>query len=610
MDQEGRSLSVVDGVTLVLYFVALLGVGVYATKRQSKQGGGQSTYFLANRAVSWWAVAASLFSSNIGAEHFVGLAGLAAYSGIAVSFYEFGAVLCLLVLAYLFLPVYISSKVTTMPSWLEQRYNAACGTTLVTLSLALYVLTKISATLYAGQLILAETLQVGGWISVGLLIVGTALYTVTGGLSAVIYTEALQTIILFIGGFLLLGISSSEVGGLFSFLGQTTFPEKPHYFSMLRPPGDAEFPWTGFFTGYFVTSLWYWCNDQVIVQRAIAARTVQHGRAGCLAAAYLKLLPGFIMVMPGMIAFQLMRDRGVLNAESERSEYDRAFSWLVMNVMPNNTRGIIVSAMVSALMSSLASVFNSCSTIFTLDVYKKYRPSTTERELVWVGRVAVVIVACLSCAWLPIIPLLGDQIFLWVQKPPSYFAPPLFCLFFWGVVLDDKYANERGALLCLLSGIGIGVLRFLLELVGELGGVASREKNVFVQMNFLHFSALNFVLSSLVMLGWSYWNTRGGREPKDVSKLTFSKRLYGTLRREGIYEECAGSSLEMVRLRPNDSCGDGLTVTVEGEEAKAFVASGPSAEKTLKSSQRWGYAIDCSAVVVTSLFALVLVMFR
>ena len=181
--------------------------------------------------------------------------------------------------------------------------------------------------------------------------------------------------------------------------------------------------------------------------------------------------------------------------------------------------------------------------------------------------------------------------------------------------MDDRYANARGAVLCLFSGIGIGVLRFLLELVGALGGVASVEKNVFVQMNFLHFSALNFVLSSLLLLSWSYLNTRlFGFRTKDVSKLTFSKRLYGALRREGIYEECAGSSLEMVRLRPNASCDDGITVTMEDtvtmEEAKGFVASGPSTEKTLKSSQRWGYAIDCSAVVVTLLFALVLVMFR
>ena len=323
-----ETLGAGDWLTISAYFCLLLGVVVYASRRQKRGGGTGSAaadYFLADNDVKWWAVAASLFASNIGAEHFVGLAGLAAYSGMAVSFYEFGATVCLLILGYLFLPVFFKCNVATMPSWLEDRFSPFCGTALVVISLALYVLTKISATLYAGELLLQEVMKVEGWASVGVLIVGTAAYTVAGGLGAVIYTETLQTVVLFVGGLLLLGFSLAEVGGFEIFMKQS-YPDKPYYFEILRPYDDPEFPWTGFFSGYFVTSIWYWCNDQVIVQRALAARTVQHGRAGCVGASYLKLLPGFLMCIPGMIAFSLMVEVSIQAASQSNRLFFDSFS--------------------------------------------------------------------------------------------------------------------------------------------------------------------------------------------------------------------------------------------------------------------------------------------
>jgi len=566
--EEEAILGPIDALTIAVYFAAIGSIGIVVSVRQAKaqraaDGRNSEGYFLAERSVAWWAVAASLFASNIGAEHFVGLAGLAAYSGVAVGFYEWGAIVCMLVLGYLFLPVYFNSKVQTMPKWLEFRYNTFCGTFLVALSLVLYILTKIAATLFAGELMLTEISHVNKWVAIVLLIMGTALYTVTGGLAAVIYTETLQTLVLFAGGFALLIAALVKVGG-FPSLMQTEYESQPHYFQIFRPV-TADFPWTGLLTGYYTTSLWYWCTDQVIVQRAIAAKNVQHGRAGCVGGSFLKLLPGFLMVVPGMIARKLMNEQGVLTDESPRSEYDRAFTWLVLECMPINSRGIIVAAMVSALMSSLASVFNSCATIFTYDIYKKYKPYAAETELVWVGRAVVVAVAALSCAWLPVIPLLGDQLFLWIQKPPSYIAPPVLALYMWGCLFE--WVNAKGASACLILGVAVGTLRFLLEVgqaVMHMNGSDVPILTSFVSLNFLHFSAINFVLSSAVLFLVSI--IFPAKERGDISHMLWKGNLYDSLLvryfsdKCGQGEESSNGELEMGQLlrQGRKSDGDGV----------------------------------------------------
>lgn len=524
----------VDVLVLVLYFAGLAAVGLWASRRaqaaQSAHGASHDDYFLAERSVPYWAVAASLFASNIGAEHFVGLAGTAAYSGIAVGWYEWGAMPNLLLLGFFFLPVYMRARVTTMPDWVERRYGPFCRTFLVAVSLLLYIFTKISATLFAGDLIIAEISDVNRVGATIVLIVATALYTVTGGMAAVIYTEALQTCILIAGGLSLLAVGMFRVGGLPGL--HDRIQHDPMYFHIFRPASDATFPWTGFVFGYYCVSLWYWATDQVIVQRALAAKNVEHGQAGCIGGGFLKLLPGFIMVLPGMVGRALMQERGVVTPFSDKREFDRTFPWMVMNVMPENTRGVIVAAMLSALMSSLASVFNSSATIFTMNVYARARGGGAgEAELVWTGRATVVVMAVLSILWLPLIPLFGEQLFLYIQKPPAFVAPPILAIFVWGFLF--RWVTSEAAAWGLTLGVAVGMARFVLEIVdGALGGTAGGALHAFVSFNFLHFASVSFVASSCLILGISWLRPEDRAWGEEDLKMLWRRGLYEELMRE------------------------------------------------------------------------------
>jgi solute:Na+ symporter, SSS family len=354
MSEDGAGLSGVDVACIVGYFIGLGAVSVFAARDggapapaatanypssraaqvsinsssadpdrapSAAAAASSSTdterYFLAGRSMPWFVVGCSLFASNIGSEHFVGLAGTAAASGIAVGFFEWGSLPPLLLLGWVFLPVYLASRLVTVPEYLERRYCARCRAAVVWVSLVLYVLTKIAATLYAGQLVISAVVpSVNGWAAVCVLIGATALYTSVGGLKAVVYTEVLQTLVLVGGGGALLGVALHEVGGLHALREAWAAPPiaSPLAFTLLRPASDADFPWPGFALGYFVISCWYWACDQVIVQRALSARGVAAGRAGCLLAAALKLLPPFIMVLPGMCARVLMQRAGTFDA--------------------------------------------------------------------------------------------------------------------------------------------------------------------------------------------------------------------------------------------------------------------------------------------------------
>ena len=654
-----------DVACLVGYFAAMFGVGLRAScpPRGGAAGGGAGAgaghcggagrslsggagggpgrgeaYFLADRAASWWAVAASVFSSNIGAEHFVGLAGTAAFSGVAVGFYEWGAVLCIFVLAYLFLPVFLQSAVATMPEFLERRYSPRVRTVTVWLSLVLYILTKIGGTLYAGDLILQQVLGVDPRFAAVSLIAVTTLYTAAGGLLAVIQTEIVQTVVLLVGGVAMLGVSMSRVGGYAGLQDGLEGLVPDTYFHVFRPASDPDFPWTGLATGYFVLSIWYWSCDQVMVQRALAARNVQHGRGGLIGAAALKLLPGFLMAFPGMAARLLMTQEGAIGPDSDKVVYDGAFPWMVMNVMPRNSRGLIIAAMLSALMSSLASIFNSCSTIAALDVYKVLKPTASEKELVLFGRCAVATVAVLSILWLPVIPLFDQNMFLAVQRPSGYSAPPLLCLFLYGVL--SRRVNAFGALTCLAAGLSVGGLKFLLECVeltspGMFDGAPALA--VFVHFNFLNYAAISFVVCSAIMWGASLWHDarRGQPARKDPSPFLWKVRLYDRLMEQSLYHPAAspgrcdeerggaGVDTELVYSPTKKREDEGAALVskpgaVEGAAVgSAEVGSrggarraggGGAAGGSSWGFHRWKRLIDVAAVVVLALDVLILAL--
>eukprot|EP00271_Cylindrocystis_brebissonii_P022700 TRINITY_DN882_c0_g3_i1.p1 TRINITY_DN882_c0_g3~~TRINITY_DN882_c0_g3_i1.p1 ORF type:complete len:713 (-),score=95.64 TRINITY_DN882_c0_g3_i1:122-2260(-) len=523
-----------DVIVLVLYFALLVGVTIWIShterKREIAQGGAKSDdYFLASRDVPWWAVAASLFASNIGAEHFVGLAGTAAYSGIAVGWFEWGAIPCLLLLGFFFLPVYLRSRIATMPDWVEQRYSPFCRTFLVVLSLALYVFTKISVTLYAGQIIISEISHLNHFASLIVLIVGTTAYTAATGLAGVIYTEVVQTVILLLGGVSVLAVSMNKVGGIPG-MREAISTSAPEFFHLFRPADDSSFPWVGFLTGYYAFSVWYWACDQVIVQRALAAKNIEQGAGGCVGGAFLKLLPGFIMVLPGMAARVLMEEQGIVGPTSASTEFDRAFPWLVMNVMPINTRGFIIASMLAGLMSALASVFNSSSTIFTINIYQRLRPSASEAELIRIGRFTVVGMALLSILWLPIIPLFGTQIFIYAQKPTAFVTPPILAIFVWGLLW--RRANARGAELTLTLGVGIGAVRFFLEIVEGATNGSNSVIHAIVANNFMYYALGSFVLSSLMLLICGYVLPQDREWGSQSERLLWSHGLYTLLMSE------------------------------------------------------------------------------
>jgi SSS family solute:Na+ symporter len=484
--QAAANLVTLDLVIIVLYFLGVFAIGFHFLRK----GRTTADYFLASRDAAWWAIGASLFSSNIGSEHFIGLAGSGAASGLAVGHFEWLAAMILLVLGWVFVPFYLRSNVYTMPEFLERRYNPACRTYLAGISLVAYVFTKISVAIFAGALVLQAVLGWSTWKSALALVVATGVYTVAGGLAAVIYTEVVQTVVLIVGALALMFIGLGHVGGFAGL--EARVPEG--FFHMMKPPDHPDFPWTGIFFGAPILAIWYWCTDQVIVQRVLAAKDEGHARAGAVLAGFLKILPVFMLVVPGMIA-------RALYPEEMSADSNAAFPLLVVRLMPVGLVGLMVASMLAALMSSLASVFNSSSTIFTMDFYRKLRPAAGDRELVNVGRLATVIMVGLGLLWIPFMKYINAQLYVYLQSVQAYISPPIAAVFLLGVFWPR--ATGAGALAALLSGFVLGAARFLLELSYAGQPMADGLLRSYVRMNFLHFAVLMFVICLGVLIGVS-----------------------------------------------------------------------------------------------------------
>ncbi|XP_067421656.1 sodium/myo-inositol cotransporter [Emydura macquarii macquarii] len=487
------SLETADIAIVTLYFVLVMCIGFFAMWKYNRST--VSGYFLAGRSMTWVAIGASLFVSNIGSEHFIGLAGSGAASGFAVGAWEFNALMLLQLLGWVFIPVYIRSGVYTMPEYLSKRFGGhRIQIYFAALSLILYIFTKLSVDLYSGALFIQESLGWNLYLSVILLIGMTALLTVTGGLVAVIYTDTLQALLMIIGALTLMIISIIEVGGFeevkrrymlatpnvtsilltynLSNTNSCHVHPKPDALKMLREPTDEDVPWPGFLLGQTPASVWYWCADQVIVQRVLAAKNIAHAKGSTLMAGFLKLLPMFIIVIPGMISRILFADEiACINPEhcmqvcgSRAGCSNIAYPRLVMKLVPVGLRGLMMAVMIAALMSDLDSIFNSASTIFTLDVYKLIRNSAPSRELMIVGRVFVAFMVIVSIAWVPIIvEMQGGQMYLYIQEVADYLTPPVAALFLLGIFW--KRCNEQGAFYGGMVGFVLGFIRLILAFV-------------------------------------------------------------------------------------------------------------------------------------------------
>jgi solute:Na+ symporter, SSS family len=474
-------MTALDTVVVIAYFTVVFAIGAYFFTRAKTS----RSYFLADRSVGWVAIGASLFATNISSEHFIGLAGSGASSGLAVGHFEWLAVLMTMTLAWVFVPFYLRSGVYTMPEFLERRYGAACRWYLTTVSVLAYIFTKISVSLYAGGLVLRAVVGWDFYTSAIVMVIATGIYTIFGGLAAVIYTELLQAVVLLVGAITLTVIGLVQVGGMEGL--RASLP--PDFFHMMKPASDPAFPWTGIFFGAPILGIWYWCTDQVIVQRVLGAKNEAHARGGALFCGLLKILPVFVLVLPGLIARALYPDiRG-----------DEAYPTLVVRLLPSGMIGLMVAALMAALMSSLAATFNSASTLVTFDVYRKLNPGASEATLVRVGRLVTLVMVLLGVLWVPFIRYLSAEVFIYLQSVQAYVSPPIAAVFLFGVFWPR--ANRYGALASLIAGAVIGAARFIFELSRDSALVSgSPFLTTLVSINFLHFAILIFVISAAILV--------------------------------------------------------------------------------------------------------------
>ncbi len=478
-----QSLDTLDWISIALYFLVLIGIAIWVIRKKEAN---TEDYFLAGRNVGWFVVGASIFASNIGSEHVVGLAGTGASDKLPLLIYEIQAWV-VLILGWVFLPFYARSGVFTMPEFLEKRFDARSRWVLSIFSIVAYVLTKISVTIYAGGVVVAALLGIDFWTGAIATVLLTGIYTVLGGMRAVVYTETLQAMLLILGAAVLTYIGLDKVGGWGS-MQETLGPE---YFNMWRPATDPDFPWPSLLITSTIVGIWYWCTDQYIVQRTLTARNIKEGRRGTIFGALLKLLPVFLFLIPGIIALTL-KMRGELHWDSP----DEAFPVLMSNLLPSGLRGLVAAGLLAALMSSLASVFNSCSTLFTVDIYKKLHPNTPEKKLVRTGQIATVFVVIVGIIWIPIMANISGVLYEYLQSVQAYIAPPITAVFILGIFY--KRINASGAFATLIMGIVVAFFRITLELIkGNL------DPDGFLYhlgaMNFLSFGAW-FFLFCLIFL--------------------------------------------------------------------------------------------------------------
>ncbi|KAB0393057.1 hypothetical protein E2I00_011437 [Balaenoptera physalus] len=568
-----RTLEPADIAVLVLYFLFVLAVGLWVSQVRGRESG-------------WGRVGASLFASNVGSGHFIGLAGSGAAAGLSVTAYEFNGLFSVLMLAWIFLPIYIAGQspienpkkticasefgekwgggrravgwqdlnsgpqVTTMPEYLRKRFGGnRIPIILAVLYLFIYIFTKISVDMYAGAIFIQQSLQLNLYLAIVGLLVITALYTVAGtteqgvilgesnssppgyltltsvlifplgGLAAVIYTDALQTLIMLVGALTLMGYSFAAVGGLEAleekyFLAVASNRSgnsscglpREDAFHIFRDPLTSDLPWPGILFGMSIPSLWYWCTDQVIVQRTLAAKNLSHAKGGSLMAAYLKVLPLFIMVFPGMVSRVLFPDQ-VACADPEICQKvcsnpagcsDIAYPKLVLELLPTGLRGLMMAVMVAALMSSLTSIFNSASTIFTMDLWNHLRPRASEKELMIVGRVFVLLLVLVSILWIPVVQASqGGQLFIYIQSISSYLQPPVAVVFIMGCFW--KRTNEKGAFFGLILGLLLGLVRLVLDFIYVQPRCDQPDERpaVIKDVHYLYFS---MILSSVTLI--------------------------------------------------------------------------------------------------------------
>jgi len=494
------SFSILDSLILAAYLTVVLSIGFFYSRKKDKT---TEDYFLAGRNSGWIAVGLSIFATNISSEHFIGLAGAGASRGFAVAQFELMAIFILILLGWFIAPILIKSGVQTMPEFLEKRFDRRSRKLFAAISIVTYLFTKITVTLFAGGLLFTKIFGINIYTSGIIIVLITGLYSVTGGATAIVKTHYVQAIVMILGAVTLTLFGLHEVGG-FSTL-QAKLPAD--FFSMFKGASDPDYPWTGIIFGAPIIAFWYWCTDQFIVQRLLGAKNIENARRGSLLAAFLKITPIFILVLPGLIA-------AVLYPEAKG---DDAYPALISgSLLPVGVKGFVVAGLLAAVMSSLASAFNSSSAIFTNDYYKPRNPESSERKLVLIGRLATMVTVVGAILMVSFVKLISSQVYLFLQSVQAFISPPITAVFIFGLLF--KRITGRAAIWTLILGEIIGIFRLTTQLLVQMNMTNSPLLISFVSINFLHFAILLFVFCSALILALSFSLVP---ERKEVSRISF-----------------------------------------------------------------------------------------
>ncbi|MBP5332545.1 MAG: sodium:solute symporter [Bacteroidales bacterium] len=517
-----------DWIVIAIFFVAMVWI-VWNVSRKKKETSGD--YFLSGRTATWIAIGASIFASNIGSEHLIGLAGAGATSGMAQAHWEIQGWM-ILILGWVFVPFYQRSMVYTMPEFLEKRYNGESRGILTYISLASYVLTKVSVTVLAGGLALNTLLGINFWVAALALVIITAIYTVIGGMESVLKTSVLQTPILLIGSLVILWLGLKELGGWNAMMdicgAQAVNDHSDSMTTLMRSAQDKAFPWYGALFGSAIIGFWYWCTDQFIVQRVLSGKDQKEARRGTIFGAYLKMLPVFLFLIPGMIAFALTKKPdSAIGAQLAAAllpdaatgalqNPDLAFPMLVNTLLPVGLKGVVICGILAALMSSLASLYNSSAMLYTIDIYKRRHPDTDEKKLVRIGRIATVVVVVLGVLWIFVIQAMGKSLYDYIQSIQSLLAPAIAAVFLLGVCW--KKTSPKAGMWTLIAGLVLGFTRLVTMIINP--AAHNVFTYIFNEMNVYAFGVWTFLFCVVLAIVVTLFTKKPA--PEQIQGLCFS----------------------------------------------------------------------------------------
>lgn len=499
------SFSFIDSLIVIIYLIVVLSLAFYYSKGKDQN---LVDYILSGRNLGWFAIGISIFATNISSEHFIGLAGAGATRGLAVGQFELMAIFTLIILGWFISPIYLKSGVLTVPEILEKRYNRKIRKLFASLSIIIYLITKVSVSLFAGGLLFYKIFGMNIYTSAIIIILITGIYSVIGGANAVVKTNIFQGILLVIAALILTLLGLQKVGGFTAL--HNALPAD--YFQMFKDAKDPDFPWPGILFGAPITAFWYWCTDQYFIQRILSAKSANDARRGSLLASILKILPIFILVLPGLLAVVLYPE----------IKGDEAYPFLIAgNLIPEGLKGIVIAGLLAAIMSSLASVFNSTAAIFTNDFYKPKHPDANERTYVLIARLATTAMVVLAIICVPLIKMAGSSIYIYLQSAQAFISPPITVIFIYGILF--KRINSTGAIWTLIIGETIGISRYVIELLNKNGLVQNEYLIYFGNINFLYFAIYLFIFSSILITAISLATSKEENTFYKVIKESFSE---------------------------------------------------------------------------------------